>query len=162
MKVSIIDLERIYGIKNEFITYGLGKFDKSKFDSVKNDDFIKPIGGLWSCPVNSDWGWKDWCEYNGFKEERLSNWFKFKLDENSNVFVIDNPEDLNEMNEMANYVTLYGDVFPDFEKLSGSFDGILLTDIGESCTRFTHPGLRGWDVESLLIFNPEVIEVVEE
>lgn len=162
MRILVKDLEKIYGIKNEFITYGLGKFDKSKFDSIKNADFVKPRGGLWSSPVNSDWGWKDWCESEGFREERLSNWFKFKLNEDSNIFVIDSLHDLNELYKIVKAVTYYGDIFPDFEELSELFDGMLLTDIGQSATRFTHPGLYGWDCESLLVFNPEVIEVVEE
>lgn len=35
MKVSVKDLEEIYGIENEFITYGSNKFDKNKFDPIK-------------------------------------------------------------------------------------------------------------------------------
>lgn len=162
MKILVKDLEKIYGIKNEFITYGSNKFDKSKFDSIKNRNFVKPHGGLWSSPINSEWGWKDWCINNGFREEKLSNWFKFRLRKDSIILIIDNLNDLKELYEIEKVITSYGDIFPDFEKLSKSFDGILLTDIGESATRFTHPGLYGWDCESLLVFNPEVIEEVEE
>lgn len=162
MKVSVIDLEEIYGIRNEFITYGLDKFDKSKFSLIKNDDFIKPHGGLWSCPVDSEYNWKDWCVGEGVRNKKLSNWFKLKLSKDSIIFVIDNINDLSELHKMGEIRTFYGDRYLDFEKLSKSLDGILLTDKGESATRFTHPGLRGWDVESLLVFNPEVIEVVEE
>jgi hypothetical protein len=162
MKVSVKDLEEIYGIENEFITYGSNKFDKNKFDPIKNMDFIKPHGGLWSSPINSEWGWKDWCINNGFREEKLSNWFKFRLRKDSIILIIDNLNDLKELYEIEKVITSYGDIFPDFEKLSKSFDGILLTDIGELATRLTYPGLYMWDCESLLVLNPEVIEVVEE
>lgn len=164
MKILAKDLEKIYGIKNEFMTYGSNKFDINKFDSIKNRDFIKPHGGLWSSPVNSSYGWKDWCESEGYKVESLSSWFKFKLNCNSNIFVIDELSDLINLMKIYRRTDqyLYFENVLDFEKISKDYDGILLTDNGERKTRYSDPELYGWDCESLLVFNPEVIEVVGE
>lgn len=164
MKILVKDLEKIYGIKNEFITYGSNKFDKNKFDSIKNIDSVKPHGGLWSSPVNSEWGWKDWSESVGYRVKSLSLWFKFKLNSNSNIFIIDELSDLIDLMKKYKRIDqcLYLGDFLNFEELSKNADEILLTDNGERKTRFSNPRLYLWDCESLLVFNPDVIEVVEE
>lgn len=58
----------IHFIKPQFIHYGHTKFNIKKFDNIKNKYGNKPDGGLWLSPVNSKWGWKDWCESERFKE----------------------------------------------------------------------------------------------
>ena len=44
--------------------------DNEKFEvhpvTIKNEMWIKPLGGLWCSPIGSEWGWKDWCKENNF------------------------------------------------------------------------------------------------
>ena len=52
--------------------------------------------------------------------------------------------------------------FPDFEKVALEFDAIHLTTRGMMETRFTPfetPDLYGWDCESVLVLNRDVIVV---
>ena len=56
----------------KFIHYGHDKFEKDKFELVKNRlDASKPKGGLWASRIDSPNGWKDWCESNEFGTEKL-------------------------------------------------------------------------------------------
>lgn len=154
------ELKEIYKIENKFITYGLGEYDKSEFQRIKNRNFIKPYGGLWSSPVNSDWGWKDWCLSEDFNVEKLSNSFEFSLNDNAKIYVIDEFSDLGflVMGNKYRFVSWWGDsIILDFEKLSKVYDAILLTDKGQIDTRYTNPGLYGWDCESILVMNPDCI-----
>lgn len=52
----------------QLIHYGHSDFNIAKFKPIKNDDYgwVKPNGGLWTSPLESNWGWKDWCISEGF------------------------------------------------------------------------------------------------
>lgn len=136
-------------MKLHLITYGCGKqFDPDKFKPVKNKSFVKPEGGLWSSPVNSNYGWREWCKSESFGN--LSHHFKFHFE--GNVFVIDSCADAARMP----WLTFYGSIkYPDFEKMvSLGYDAIWLTEKGQQETRFGEPSLYGWDCESVLVMNP--------
>ena len=47
----------------------------------------------------------------------------------------------------------------DFKEASKTWDAIFLTEKGQRETRFTHPkNLYGWDCESVLILNSNIIQ----
>ena len=49
--------------------------------------------------------------------------------------------------------------FLNFEELARSgIDAIFLTEEGEHATRFSEPGLYGWDCESILVMNPHCVK----
>lgn len=155
MECKVSDLKVKYGIDNKFITYGLGKYSKMKFNPIVNRNFVKPYGGLWSSSVNSIWGWKDWCISEGFHTERLNENFEFTLKDNAKIYVINDFSDLNNLikdNMIFDYLQLL-----DFEKISNRYDAILLTYKGQVETRYSDPGLYGWDCESLLVMNSDCI-----
>lgn len=141
-------------MKLQLITYGCGeKFDATKFKPIKNRYFVKPEGGLWASPVNSSYGWREWCEENSFGD--LSHKFEFEFE--GNVFVINNERDARCME----WLESYGIKYPDFEKLvSLGYDAILLTEKGQQETRFGEPSLCGWDCESVLVMNPECVHMI--
>jgi len=136
-------------MKLHLITYGCGKkFDVAKFKPVKNKMFVKPEGGLWASPVNSSYGWREWCKNESFGS--LSHSFKFEFE--GNVFVIDDTASAARMPWLSVYSYLQ---YPDFEKLvSLGYDAIWLTEKGQQETRFGEPSLYGWDCESVLVMNP--------
>lgn len=136
-------------MKLHLITYGCGnKFDVAKFEPIRNQMFVKPKGGLWSSPVNSNYGWREWCLNENTGD--LSHYFEFYFV--GNVFVINNCADAARMP----WFHAYGSrKYPDFEgMISLGYDAIWLTERGQRETRFGEPSLYGWDCESVLVMNP--------
>ncbi len=149
-----------------FIHYGSSVFDPNKFKEVKNSNpaWYKPLAGtgLWASPVNSEWGWIDWCEAEQFGNSRQSESFKFELSDDSRIYTIDS---LSDLKRLPTIKSTYGGGWHglNFEKIAESFDAILLTIQGESETRFSRPfTLYGWDCECLLVLNGRKIKQLTE
>lgn len=62
----ILDNDRVRDLV--VIHYGAKKYRKDLVKKIRNQPFIKPAGGLWTSPINSTWGWKEWCKANNFRE----------------------------------------------------------------------------------------------
>lgn len=154
-----------------FVHYGSKKFDKNLFESIKNQYFVKPQGGLWASSVNAKYGWKDWNEYSGFRKCQEENSFKFRLKENAKVCIINKIEELRSLPENGAYKNEeYKNVLSrsvikdikclDFEKLvTMGYDAIL---VNISSDQRLYWALYGWDCDSLLVFNKEIIEEVKD
>lgn len=144
------------------IHYGSKVFDQNAFKPIKNKTWVKPKGGLWTSPINSKWGWKDWCEMEGFRDCDKNNSFTLQLKDETKVFVIDSFQDL----QNAPLITItsgnYKSQFLDFELIAKTFDAIWLTEKGQDETRLTYPlSLYGWDCESVLLLNAKCCIQVE-
>lgn len=145
-----------------YIHYGHKKYEPSMFSEIKNRQFIKPFGGLWASDINAEYGWKNWCKDNDFRECNEDNSFKFKLKEGSKVLVLKTKEDLKGLPQdedspiwlEKNLLNDWGSVYLDFEKLKEQYDAIEVY-IDELYWKF-----YGWDCDSLLVLNKECIEVV--
>ena len=155
-------------IEEVFISYGLGNYDENKFNPIENiKSFnIKPKGGLWCSPVNSSYGWRDWCEAEEFvKGQGFSNYFKFNLKDMNRVYKINSFFDLL----LFPYkIKTPGQNYIDYEEAAKHYDAIWLTEEGQRETRLpelnglydidgSNINLYGWDCESLLILNKEAI-----
>ena len=157
-----------------FITYGLGNFDYDKFEPIKNCKFnIKPKGGLWCSPKNSQFGWKDWCEAEEFcKNNGLKNYFEFNLKDSSRIYKIDCFYDLTlipyKIIDPIYSSLSFSQNFIDYEEMAKHYDAIWLTAEGQWETRLPEMNglfdidghninLYGWDCESLLILNKDII-----
>ena len=164
--------------EKNLILLGKDKIEEKRFDRVKNKAFQnKPLGGLWTSPEQSKWGWKDFViseEYR--KEYYLSNLLLITLKDSSRIYKIDNEFDfmscpfrkLKETEKEA-YFNLYGGSIIDFEKLSESYDALWVTEraINENSSWICSGGeykyigpLFGWDVETVLLFNLDCIEKI--
>jgi len=153
------------------IHYGNNKFSKTMFTPVKNRNWNKPTGGLWTSPLYSSWGWKDWCHAENFRECTEDNSFIITLKENARVLKIDTRQDLYNVKEtIIINAGPYARKMLDFELLAKNYDAIWLTENGQIETRFPAYydnistrdenaafDLYGWDCESVLILNKEVI-----
>lgn len=135
------------------IHYGAKMFMPEKFKPVENRAWVKPLGGLWTSPIGSDYEWKD----TGFKLCDESNCFTVCLKMDAKVFMIDSLEDL------MNAPLMWGDYgIPrkvlDFEAIAEQYDAIWLTGKGLGETHDSFPtNLFGWDCESVLILNADCI-----
>lgn len=158
-----------------FIHYGHKKFSDALWNEIKNINFVKPHGGLWASRVGAKYGWKEWNDDNQFRDCNISNSFKFKLKENSKVLYINKVTDLLNLplnNSFLNdYQVRIGeevyttDIFNkfthfclDFEKLKQSYDAI---EVNISNDKQLYWKLYGWDCDSILILNKNVIQIVE-
>jgi hypothetical protein len=141
----------------KYIHYGHSNFNKDMFYKIKNDScFTKPIGGLWASRINAKFVWKEWCEREKFRECHKENSFQFKLKDNSRILKIQNAKQLSKLpKNKSDLSTIY--VCLDFEKLSKKYDAI---EVLISNDNKLYWDLYGWDCDSLLVMNPECIEVI--
>lgn len=156
--------------KEVYRHYGHSKFDPEMFQPVTNNEWgNKPHGGLYSCPTKDvDYSWKDWCIYNEFHTARLRKHFDFKLKRGAKVLVIKNIKDLDKLPRFREDTSsiLFG-IGIDFEKLSKEYDALMVwiyrsSDISyeELSWDGIYYKLYGWDVDTLLVMNPDIIEEV--
>lgn len=153
----------------EYIHYGHSEFRPELFREIKNRyAFVKPLGGLWASPVDAKLGWKEWCTDENFCVGRLLDSFTFKLSENSNILHIRSVHDLESLPRQKGLVMKPSWVALDFEKLlADGWDAVELHLSEESRDSFgmfdgLYWELYGWDCDSILIMNPDVIEVVSD
>lgn len=142
-------------MKTKYIHYGHTKFEPDRFKEIKNRFFfVKPSGGFWASPVDAKWGWKDWCEAEDFRECNIENSFKFTLKDTANVTHIHSVDDLEMLPKIGSNVT--DQVLLDFEKLCN--DGVDAIELHLSDDNELYWVLYGWDCDSILIMNPDIIE----
>lgn len=145
--------------KKEYVHFGDKKFRKEKWNPIKNELFRnKPSGGLWASPVDSDCNWENWCIGEDFHTDRLKKSFRFTLLGNAKVLHICSVDDLRDIPRVSTLST----ILPDFEELMNqgydamelhlSKDKYYLDD--NRCLYFA---LYGWDCDSIIIFNPDII-----
>lgn len=145
------------------IHYGSERYQSKKVDTVRNS-LRKPQGGLWTSPIKSEWGWKDWCGMEDFRKRNLERSFKVKLKIDSKLLVIDTYKNLHDAMEIYKANGMYSIISPslDFERISKVFSGIWLTGEGQMLTRFSRPySLYGWDCESVLILDKNSVYQID-
>lgn len=128
---------------------------------VKGDTWCKPVGGLWTSTLIGD-AWSDWCRWT--KSER----FKYKengdacvltVAPTAKVFEINGPDDAKwlknrypgrDFGSPVDFLRL------NWEVLAKDFDGIHLTDLGNSLLHLPRDFgvcMNAWDTESTVWFN---------
>lgn len=150
----------------KYIHYGHSSFNRNLFVPIRNREmFTKPSGGLWASAVDAGYGWKDWCICNDFNTHRLVDYFTFTLSENARVVHIDDVIQLNGLPQLDGemmWCTL------DFEQLLAEGVDAIELHLSEEKRDKTacilshglYWELYGWDCDSILIMNPDVVEVV--
>jgi hypothetical protein len=131
-------------------------------DPVINRDysFTKPIGGLWASREGDNCGWKNWCEREEFHLSRLNTNFKFTLKDDARILRIDHEDQLDNLPKLKNYNkdNEYDECCLDFEKLKQNYDAI---EVDITVDYRIYWRLYAWDCNSILIMNPEIIELYE-
>lgn len=145
----------------ELIHYGSELYIPEAVLPITNDYWNKPKGGLWTSPIKSKYGWKDWNADSGYINCDVEDSFTLQLRQGSKVVVVNSLED---------YISLpkRNDVFLNeklinFEELSKEFDAFWLTESGLNTTAtinyYKNNGmmLYGWDCETIVIFNSSCV-----
>jgi len=147
-----------------YIHYGSKEFDKTRFQPIKNHEIMaKPEGGLWASQVGCEFGWKEWCDSSKFKDCTKENSFTFTLAENANILYINSVDDLEPLPKIKSIIPdgISSWVTLDFEALmKDGVDAIQVDMSNEVCSDYLnrlHYKLYGWDCDSILILNKDVI-----
>lgn len=116
---------------------------------IKNADFVKANGGLWTSSYNNGKSdWIEWCESANFwTTDNQTKWL-LTVNENAKVLKIDAVSDLKRAYEKYGYSPYRAIHMLNYEKIAKDYDGIWLTSKGQWETRFSFPiSLYGWDCE---------------
>ena len=145
-----------------YIHYGNDKFEINRFEVISNDSRIptKPYGGFWASRVDSNYSWKIYCIKQGYDID-LNKYIIFSIDDKARILSINNCKQLEDLPKLDDKRRGYRDNLYtklDFERLSKKYDAIEVF-IGETDELYFQ--LFGWDCESILIMNPQII-ITEE
>lgn len=145
-------------MKIRYIHYGNTKFEPERFQEVINEDYRpKPSGGFWGSPVDAEFGWKNWCERENYMECMKENSLTFTIRDDAHVLHIRSGANLGGLPMIKEE---YGKIYLDFEKLREL--GIDAIELHLSENPELYRVLYTWDCDSILIMNPDIIEVEAE
>ena len=127
------------------------RFSKEKFERIENRTFPanKPFGGFW---LSINGSWEDWCKLE------MPHWLKEEVEEyaiEGNFFYITKTEDVDKLPVFEKDY----EKGIDFEKLSEKYDGVIF--LLSRCPELYYK-LYGWDIDSVLIFNPDSLKEVHK
>ena len=147
-------------LENKFIYFGDIKFDINKWEDVIDTHWIKPIGGLWASRKHVPYGWFQWNASNHYMDCSSYNCFEFSLKPEARILTIKSVEDLealpkHEPEKCFQLLRVFETVYLDFNKLKEDYDAI---EVFVSSDRRLYRALYGWDCDSILIMNKDVID----
>ena len=121
---------------------------------VKNQNFSKPEGGLWTSPMG-DKGksvWQEWCENEGYNTKYYKkNWHIVPHDD-CKILVVET--DLSNVSDYLIDCGGFNSKRLDFEKISLDYDAVYFPY--DAVSLYNYRGcLRGYDVESCLFLKPK-------
>lgn len=148
------------------IHHGSDTLDKTvSLHPEKRISWYKPDKGLWASPELDDHlsVWTKWCEEENYSHNGVSldKYFKFKISKAARVCVINTMDDLKALVRKCPGTEETGRASVGWILCPLEYDVIYLTDEGQWNTRLTYPSLYGWDMESCVIFNYDVIEIIK-
>ena len=148
-------------IRNELEVQGFLSEDEptpEKFDPPTNAGGLmnKPEGGLWTSTLRDDGtcAWLEWCRAESWGLTDETKLYALEPASDIAVLEIDSFDDLQELLyqwRRKNIPPALERFAPlDFEAMAHGIDAIHLTKRGERKTRYSTPGLYGWDCECTL------------
>lgn len=147
-----------------YIHYGADAFSMEKFEERRqnphNNRYInKPPYGLWASPIDADLGWKDWCEAEEFHTDRLDKSFTFTLSDNAKILVVTSNDDIKDyISDFDKRVSLFK--YLDFDKIMRDYDCMELVHTYGHYDELHGGFFNSWDVDSIVIWNPQIIQCV--
>ena len=110
------------------------------------------MGGLWACRLDNPFGWKEWCESEKYFQNDFTKFFTFNIKNNAKKLLIDSSKKLDNLPNQTNNLNKLFYVL-DFEILSKNYDymEVILKDDK------LYWGFAGWDIDTILIFNKDII-----
>lgn len=118
----------------------------------------KPRGGFWTSTYDEHYGsgWIQWClgeSYDCDPDDPVFRVWILEPDPAARVYEVDTYSDVALLCEHYGETVEHGDyseTYPAWSRVARDYDAVHLTDDGQWATRFSDPGLYGWDCESTL------------
>lgn len=157
--------------ENTYVHYGAKSYARENFETIKDRDYSnKPDGGLWACACQAKNSWQSWCIENNFRRTNLGEYFYFNLSPTANILRIKSLEDCKElilrpvgyMHE--EYLDSNYEVIEYRACMESGIDAIEYKyDVASELEEFEEINkiMWGWDCDSVLILNPDIIVPVE-
>lgn len=142
-------------MKQKYIHYGSRQYNPDLVKPIQNYHKAKPSGGFWGSPVDAKYGWSKWCKDEDFKDYEDDNFFTFTLSDNAKVIHIRTVEDVDNLPRISNLKWK----FIDFEYMRE--EGVDAIELHLSECYDLYFAMYGWDCDSILVMNKEVVEIVE-
>ena len=139
-----------------YVHYGSSKFNKEAFIPIRNGGMNKPIGGLWASDDTAKYGWRDWNSDSRFRECVESLSFRFILIPEARVLTISCEEQAQEF--IFEFSGTTNAMQIDWETVKEYFDAVEVLVSSDYRLYWT---LYGWDCDSIVILNPDVIVPIE-
>ena len=118
--------------------------------------------GLWASPLDSNWRWDHWCKSSGCRsEEELAPRFMFKLSGKARVLHVHTLKDLEPYINDHNHYLGFDDRL-DFRTLYKKYDAMEVHMSSNWCELHDYFLLYTWDVDSLVVWNPDVARVIKD
>lgn len=136
----------------DLIYNGEDRPSKAYFTPISNTKMSKPLGGLWTSPLNKSTGksaWQSWCEREDFHPERYQTQWHIVPDKDAKILTAD--ENLDNLQPYLVPDGYYGNII-DFEKLSQDYDVVRFP---KDVVRKSYYELSGYDVDSTIFLTPK-------
>lgn len=148
-----------------YIHYNSSSYDKDRLIRGLNNPAYhirhdKPHG-LWASPINSSLSWKIWCENEEFNLESLNDSFRFKLDKNAKVLMV------NYLDNVKDYLIELDDGFYsinyklDLDKIYAEYDAMQVNFNRDFVRLHNNNVFYTWDCDSICIWNPDIIKPIK-
>jgi len=133
------------------------------FKSVKQYNDLDSIGkpkGFWVSD-EEDYGWKQWCEAEEFRLEKLKYAHEIELEDNHNLLFITSLEQFDIFNKRYT-IKLHSIIDGiDWVKVSSIYDGIIITPyLWERRLDFSSRFYYGWDCASGCIWHSKAVKSI--
>ncbi len=136
----------------DLIYNGEERPSKAYFTPISNTKMSKPIGGLWTSPLDKSTGksaWQDWCEREDFHPERYQTQWHIVPDKDAKTLTVD--ENLDNLQPYLIPDGYYGNII-DFEKLSKDYDVVRFP---KEVVRKSYYELSSYDIDSTIFLTPK-------
>lgn len=153
-----------------YIHYNSDTFDKERLKRALTHDKKyrrrdKPFG-LWASPVNAKYGWKEWCEDEEWRLDRLDESFEFSLLPEAEILTINKLEDAADfilelrMHRTVNHAGMYSTEYClDLPMIYDRYDAMEVNMSNDFMSFHDNEVFYSWDVDSIVIWNPDIIVV---
>lgn len=154
--------ERSKKMDKRYIHYNSDTFDKERLKRALTHDKKyrrrdKPFG-LWASPVNAELGWKEWCEDEEWRLDKLDESFEFSLSPEAKILTINKLEDaadfLLELRMHGIRVQAL-----DLPMIYDRYDAMEVNMSNDFMNFHDNEVFYSWDVDSIVIWNPDIIVV---
>ena len=151
-----------------YIHFGADHFEPTRIQIQNNHWRNKPMGGFWGTPEDSPNNWKSWCLSKKIRTRSLNHYFRFRLFENAKVFFVNSEEkeqmlplqvidEATYLKGIREYQPKLGHIY-DFEALKkNGYDAVEIS-ITECPKLFW--SMYGWDCDSIVVLNADVVDVL--